>query len=174
MKDIFFSPQKTRFAASHSRGHHRIQCRHDLRAGCSICALGAQCPQQTCQNRSSLLAAFPGGMFILFSALAAGLATSPDGSTLYVANYQNDSLSIVDTATRAVSNEVTFFDAIGNLYSTTCCGGDSGASYGGEGCGTVFELTPKAGGRWTETAGRPASPQRPDIADCGLSPVPFR
>jgi uncharacterized repeat protein (TIGR03803 family) len=41
-------------------------------------------------------------------------------------------------------------DAIGNLYGTTCCGGASGVGCGGEGCGTVFELTPKAGGRWTE------------------------
>jgi YVTN family beta-propeller protein len=49
------------------------------------------------------------GMFMPFSALAAGLAISPDGSTLYVANYQNDSLSIVNPATRTVSNEVVFF-----------------------------------------------------------------
>ncbi len=48
-------------------------------------------------------------MFIPFSALAAGLAISGDGSTLYVANYENDSLSIVNTATRSVSNEVVFF-----------------------------------------------------------------
>ncbi len=48
-------------------------------------------------------------VFIPFSALVAGLAISTDGSTLYVANYQNDSLSIVNTATRTVSNEVVFF-----------------------------------------------------------------
>lgn len=48
-------------------------------------------------------------MFIPFSALAAGLAISPDGTTLYVANYQNDSLSIIDTSTRAISNEIHFF-----------------------------------------------------------------
>jgi YVTN family beta-propeller protein len=48
-------------------------------------------------------------MFVPFSALAAGLAISPDGSTLYVANYQNDSLSIVSTATRSISSEVVFF-----------------------------------------------------------------
>ena len=35
------------------------------------------------------------------------------------------------------------FDASGNLYSTTYIGG----AYGG---GTVFELTPRAGGEWTE------------------------
>src|ERR1035441_7300854 len=35
------------------------------------------------------------------------------------------------------------FDATGNLYGTTSAGG----AYGG---GTVFELTPTAGGTWTE------------------------
>jgi len=48
-------------------------------------------------------------MFIPFAAVAAGLAISPDGKTLYVANYQNDSLSIVNTATRTVTNEIVFF-----------------------------------------------------------------
>jgi YVTN family beta-propeller protein len=59
-------------------------------------------------------------MFVPFSALAAGLAISPDGSTLYVANYQNDSLSIMDTSTRTVTKEVVFFapgqaEAIGEM-----------------------------------------------------------
>jgi uncharacterized repeat protein (TIGR03803 family) len=41
------------------------------------------------------------------------------------------------------------FDASGNLYGTTLYGG---VGYGcGSGCGTVFELTPIAGGGWTET-----------------------
>jgi YVTN family beta-propeller protein len=49
-----------------------------------------------------------------------GLAISPDGKTLYVANYLNDSLSIVNTATRQVSKEVVFFapgrkEAIGEM-----------------------------------------------------------
>jgi len=48
-------------------------------------------------------------MFMPFSALAAGLAISPDGSTLFVANYQNDSLSVINTATRLVTNEFVFF-----------------------------------------------------------------
>jgi len=39
-------------------------------------------------------------------------------------------------------------DAKGNLYGTSANGG-TGCS--GTGCGTVFELTSKAGGRWTET-----------------------
>ncbi|MGA7459437.1 MAG: choice-of-anchor tandem repeat GloVer-containing protein [Candidatus Korobacteraceae bacterium] len=38
------------------------------------------------------------------------------------------------------------FDAAGNLYGTTLSGG----IYGGYGAGTVFELTPTAGGGWTE------------------------
>ena len=52
---------------------------------------------------------FAEDMFMPFSALAAGLAISPDGKTLYIANYQNDSLSIVDTASRLVSSEIHFF-----------------------------------------------------------------
>ncbi len=48
-------------------------------------------------------------MYMPFSALAAGLAISPDGTTLYVANYQNDSLSVISTATRLVTNEIVFF-----------------------------------------------------------------
>ena len=52
---------------------------------------------------------FAEDMFMPFSALAAGLAITPDGKTLYAANYQNDSLSIVDAATRSVSNEIHFF-----------------------------------------------------------------
>jgi uncharacterized repeat protein (TIGR03803 family) len=40
------------------------------------------------------------------------------------------------------------FDAAGNLYGTTTRGGsDQSCTYG---CGTVFELTPTAGGTWTE------------------------
>jgi uncharacterized repeat protein (TIGR03803 family) len=40
------------------------------------------------------------------------------------------------------------FDATGNLYGTACQGGAGGC--GGYGCGSVFELTPAAGGTWTE------------------------
>jgi uncharacterized repeat protein (TIGR03803 family) len=39
------------------------------------------------------------------------------------------------------------FDAAGNLYGTTTGGG---AGCGGTGCGTVFELTPRSDGNWTE------------------------
>jgi uncharacterized repeat protein (TIGR03803 family) len=40
------------------------------------------------------------------------------------------------------------FDAAGNLYGTTAAGGASPCD---DGCGTVFELSPAAGGGWTET-----------------------
>ena len=39
------------------------------------------------------------------------------------------------------------FDAVGNLYGTTAFGGSGPCT---DGCGTVFELTPKKGGGWTE------------------------
>jgi uncharacterized repeat protein (TIGR03803 family) len=41
------------------------------------------------------------------------------------------------------------FDSAGNLYGTTQLGGD-GKDCFGYGCGTVFELTPKSDGDWTE------------------------
>jgi hypothetical protein len=44
------------------------------------------------------------------------------------------------------------FDGAGNLYGTTFLGGTGiGQACEGEGCGIVFELSPKSGGVWTET-----------------------
>jgi len=46
------------------------------------------------------------------------------------------------------------FDTSGNLYGTTIAGGSgtgTGCSVRVGGCGTVFELSPVAGGGWTET-----------------------
>ncbi len=43
------------------------------------------------------------------------------------------------------------FDASGNLYGTTTNGGSFQCFSYGYQCGTVFELTPTAGGGWTET-----------------------
>jgi uncharacterized repeat protein (TIGR03803 family) len=40
------------------------------------------------------------------------------------------------------------FDDAGNMYGTTVGGGDA-ACYAGAGCGTIFKLSPKAGGRFT-------------------------
>ena len=44
-------------------------------------------------------------------------------------------------------------DTKGNLYGATLYGGSGACNDGifGTGCGTVFELVPKAGGHWTET-----------------------
>jgi uncharacterized repeat protein (TIGR03803 family) len=41
-------------------------------------------------------------------------------------------------------------DATGNLYGTTKFGGNYSLCSGGGGCGTVFELSPAAGGKWEE------------------------
>ena len=54
------------------------------------------------------------------------------------------------------------FDASGNLYGTTYYGGIHIACFGDYGgCGTVFELSPRDGGGWTETVlhsfGNPAN-----------------
>jgi uncharacterized repeat protein (TIGR03803 family) len=46
-------------------------------------------------------------------------------------------------------DSVLLFDSQGNLYGTTASGGNSEVCDGG--CGTVFELSPKSGGRWEET-----------------------
>jgi len=42
-------------------------------------------------------------------------------------------------------------DTAGNLFGTTWAGGTNCTSNGGEGCGTVFELSPNGSGGWTET-----------------------
>lgn len=51
----------------------------------------------------------------------------------------------------AFPNGSLVFDGAGNLYGTTSIGGTNGGGCGyGDGCGTVFELTPSSG-EWTET-----------------------
>jgi uncharacterized repeat protein (TIGR03803 family) len=42
------------------------------------------------------------------------------------------------------------FDSAGRLYGTTFDGGGPPKRCGNGGCGTVFKLTPEAGGQWTE------------------------
>jgi len=44
-------------------------------------------------------------------AVVAGIDISKDGKTLVAANFENDSISIVDTATRKVTKEIKFFVA---------------------------------------------------------------
>jgi uncharacterized repeat protein (TIGR03803 family) len=48
-----------------------------------------------------------------------------------------------------VPDSALVMDQAGNLYGTTVNGGGS-LNCGNEGCGTVFELTPGANGKWTE------------------------
>jgi len=52
---------------------------------------------------------FNGRSLIVGGAVVAGLAISRDGKTLVAANFENDSISVVDTATRSVIREVKFF-----------------------------------------------------------------
>ncbi len=46
----------------------------------------------------------------------------------------------------AIPSGTLVFDAAGNIYGTTNAGGDPGCTGG---CGTVYELMPKANGTWT-------------------------
>ena len=46
---------------------------------------------------------------LVTGAVVAGIAVSRDGKTLAAVNYENDSLSIVDTTSRSVTREVHFF-----------------------------------------------------------------
>jgi DNA-binding beta-propeller fold protein YncE len=52
---------------------------------------------------------FGGTSLIVGGAVVAGLGVSRDGKTLVSANFENDSISVVDTASRDVTNEVHFF-----------------------------------------------------------------
>ena len=58
---------------------------------------------------------FSGRSLIVGGAVVAGLAVSADGKTLIAANFENDSVSIVDTVTRAVIREVKFFSPGGKI-----------------------------------------------------------
>jgi YVTN family beta-propeller protein len=52
---------------------------------------------------------FGGTSLIVGGAVVAGFDLSRDGKTLVAANFENDSVSIVDTTSRTVTNEVHFF-----------------------------------------------------------------
>jgi len=58
---------------------------------------------------------FGGSSLIVGGAVVSGLALSRDGKTLVAANFENDSVSIVDTATRTVKNEIKFFTPGGTV-----------------------------------------------------------
>jgi len=58
---------------------------------------------------------FGGTSLIVGGAVVSGVALSRDGKTLVAANFENDSISIVDTATRTVTNEIKFFTPGGTV-----------------------------------------------------------
>jgi YVTN family beta-propeller protein len=58
---------------------------------------------------------FGGTSLIVGGAVVAGFGLSRDGQTLVAANFENDSISIVDTATRTVTSEVKFFTPGGTV-----------------------------------------------------------
>ncbi|HKE85273.1 MAG TPA: beta-propeller fold lactonase family protein [Vicinamibacterales bacterium] len=58
---------------------------------------------------------FNGSSLIVGGAVVSGLALSADGKTLIAANFENDSISIVDAETRAVIREVKFFTPGGTV-----------------------------------------------------------
>jgi YVTN family beta-propeller protein len=70
------------------------------------------------------------------SAVTAGLALSRDARTLAAVNMQNDSLSLIDTATRQVTREIRFFTpgqatAIGELPYWVAIKSDSKGAFAG-------------------------------------------
>ena len=58
---------------------------------------------------------FGGTSLIVGGAVVSGLGLSRDGKTLVAANFENDSISIVDTATRTITREVKFFTPGGKV-----------------------------------------------------------
>lgn len=58
---------------------------------------------------------FGGASLIVGGAVVAGFGLSRDGKTLVAANFENDSISIVDTTSRTVVNEIKFFSPGGTV-----------------------------------------------------------
>jgi uncharacterized repeat protein (TIGR03803 family) len=56
-----------------------------------------------------------------------------------------------DGADGGAPSQGVVFDGSGNLYGTTYAGGRSKACTDDSPCGTIFKLTPEAGGHWKET-----------------------
>ncbi len=57
----------------------------------------------------NILKGTPAAALVGSSAIVAGVAVSKDGKTLVAANFANDSISVADTSTRKVINEIKFF-----------------------------------------------------------------
>lgn len=82
------------------------------------------------------------------AALGAGARAAPQFAVLY--NFQGD----LNEANDAAEPEAgVLLGPGGVLYGTTAAGGDVATSNcaGGNGCGTVYELTPVGGGVWKDT-----------------------
>jgi YVTN family beta-propeller protein len=66
-------------------------------------------------TKAAQVVTFGGTSLIVGGAVVAGFGLSQDGKTLVAANFENDSVSIVDTTTRTVTNEVHFFSPGGTV-----------------------------------------------------------
>jgi uncharacterized repeat protein (TIGR03803 family) len=88
-------------------------------------------------------------------AFADNASNSPQTISLYgtgtAAAQETVLYSFTSTPDGSVPNGGVIFDKAGNLYGTTVAGGTDGTDCGGDGCGTVFELSPGTNGVWTET-----------------------
>jgi uncharacterized repeat protein (TIGR03803 family) len=87
-----------------------------------------------------------------------GAATSPGYGTVYVLVPNSGEgwtetiiHSFQDGPDGAIANAGLIFDGSGNLYGTTIYGGVNPECSLKTGCGVVFELSPAAGGGWTES-----------------------
>jgi len=82
----------------------------------------------------NILKGTPAAAFVGSSAIVAGVAVSKDGKTLVAANFANDSISVADTSTRKVLNEIKFFVPGGKVatgeypYYVAIKNSDSGAA----------------------------------------------
>jgi uncharacterized repeat protein (TIGR03803 family) len=75
-------------------------------------------------------------------------------ATLAIPSAQGQTYTVLHTFTGKSDGAEPYspllFDSVGNLYGTTVIGGNPN-SCGGYGCGTIYELSPSAGGDWNET-----------------------
>ena len=76
------------------------------------------------------------------------LSPNPDGSYTETVLHEFQGLQHGDGG---YVNGNLVMDPAGNIYGTTQGGGMGGYRCGGEGCGTVYKLTPSGNGLWTET-----------------------